>query len=164
MDICRNKRLLLFGTIAAIVIMADQLSKYLVCISLPLNGSENIIPGFLNFVHVKNAGVAFGTFSHEGNILSRIILSGISLIALFIIIWIIVSQPLDRYSLIGFALFFGGAAGNFVDRVIFGRVTDFIDMHVKTLHWPAFNLADSALTVGAVIFCIRLLISEKVKS
>ena len=115
-------------------------------------------------VHVKNSGAAFGAFSHNGNILSRFALSGISLIALIVIAWIVISQNLDRYSIIGFALFFGGAAGNFVDRVMFGQVTDFIDVYIGNLHWPAFNLADSALTIGAIIFCVRLIFPGRVET
>ncbi|MGA8830774.1 MAG: signal peptidase II [Desulfomonilaceae bacterium] len=153
-----------FGIIAAIIIIADQLTKYWISDNITFNGSETIIPGFLDLVHVTNSGVAFGAFSHHGNMLSRFALSGISLTALVVITWIIISQRLDRYSIIGFALFFGGAAGNFVDRVMFGQVTDFIDVHIGNLHWPAFNLADSALTIGAIIFCVRLIFPGRVET
>ncbi|MCL5122986.1 MAG: signal peptidase II [Deltaproteobacteria bacterium] len=164
MDHYRKLSLITFGVIATVIVFADQLTKYLVSSSIPLNGSETIIPGFLNLVHVRNTGAAFGTFSHSGNVVIRIALSGISLIALIIIGWLVFFQRLDRYSVIGFALFFGGAAGNFIDRLILGHVTDFIDVYVKDVHWPAFNVADSALTIGALIFCVRLLFQEQVKS
>jgi signal peptidase II len=68
---------------------------------------------------------------------------------------------LERYALLGFALFFGGAAGNFLDRIIYGEVTDFIDIQFRGLHWPAFNVADAALTLGAIIFCVRILLANR---
>ena len=164
MDQYKKQILTTFIMIAGIVIIADQLTKYWVSENIPFSGSETIVPGFLDLVHVKNSGAAFGAFSHKGNILSRFALSGISLIALIVIAWIVISQKLDRYSIIGFALFFGGAAGNFVDRVMFGQVTDFIDVYIGNLHWPAFNLADSALTIGAIIFCARLVFPGRVET
>ncbi len=164
MDRYKKQTLTTFGVIAVIIIVADQMTKYLISNSIPLNGSETIIPGFLDLVHVRNAGAAFGVFADKTGIISRFALSGISLIALIVIAWIVTFQHLDRYSIVGFALFFGGAAGNFLDRLLLGEVTDFIDVYLGTLHWPAFNLADSALTVGAFIFCIRLIFPGRVKS
>ncbi len=160
----KKQTFIIFGVIAGLVIIADQLTKYWVSDNITFNGSETIIPGFLNLAHVTNSGAAFGVFSSHGDMLSRYVLSGISLTALVVIIWIVILQRLDRYSIIGFALFFGGAAGNFVDRVMFGQVTDFIDVHIGNLHWPAFNVADSALTVGAIIFCIRLIFPGRVET
>ncbi len=141
--------------------MVDQVTKYLVSDLIPLNTSETILPGFLNLVHVKNSGAAFGMFADKGNLINRVILSAISFFALLAILWIVMSQRLEKYALIGFALFFGGAAGNFLDRIIFGEVTDFIDIHFRGIHWPAFNVADFALTTGAIIFCLRLLFANR---
>lgn len=153
-----------FVTISAIIIAADQITKYIIANSIPLNVSDPLIPGFLNLVHVRNSGAAFGIFAHNSNLFSRGALAAVSFIALIITVWIVTSQRLDRSSLVGFSLFFGGAAGNFIDRLLFGEVIDFIDVHLGDLHWPAFNIADSALTVGAVIFCIRLIFTRQVTS
>ncbi|MGC8660769.1 MAG: signal peptidase II, partial [Desulfomonilaceae bacterium] len=128
MDRNRKATLIKFGVISGAIVLVDQITKHLVSSSIPLNGSEAIVPGFLNLVHIRNTGAAFGAFSQTGSVLIRIALSGISLIALIVIGWLVFFQRLDRFSMIGFALFFGGAAGNFVDRLIFGHVIDFIDV------------------------------------
>jgi signal peptidase II len=157
----KKRILLFFFIVSAIVIMADQITKFLVIEFIPLNTSETVLPGFLNLVHVRNSGAAFGVFADRGNLTSRAILSAISFLALLAILWIVISQRLERYALLGFALFFGGAAGNFLDRIIYGEVTDFIDIQFRGLHWPAFNVADAALTLGAIIFCVRILLANR---
>jgi signal peptidase II len=161
MDESRKRFLVFFSVVSAIIIVVDQVTKYLVSEFIPLNTSETLLPGFLNLVHVKNSGAAFGMFADKGNLINRAILSAISFFALLAILWIVMSQRLEKYALIGFALFFGGAAGNFLDRIIFGEVTDFIDIHFRGIHWPAFNVADFALTTGAIIFCLRLLFANR---
>ncbi|MFH0960164.1 MAG: signal peptidase II [Pseudomonadota bacterium] len=161
MDERKKTVLTFFLIVSAIVVVADQVTKFLVSEFIPLNTSETVVPGFLNLVHVRNSGAAFGVFSDKGNLISRAILSAISFFALLGIFWIVISQHLDRNAVIGFALFFGGAAGNFLDRIIVGEVTDFVDIQVLGLHWPAFNVADSALTIGAIIFCFKLLFATR---
>ena len=109
----KKRILLFFFIVSAIVIMADQITKFLVIEFIPLNTSETVLPGFLNLVHVRNSGAAFGVFADRGNLTSRAILSAISFLALLAILWIVISQPLERYALIGFALFFWGCCGEF---------------------------------------------------
>lgn len=164
MDQYRKHAWMIFFTISAIIIVADQITKYVISNNIPFNVSDQLVPGFLNLVHVRNSGAAFGIFAHNSSLFSRGALSAVSFMALIITVWIVTSQRLDRSSLVGFSLFFGGAAGNFIDRLLFGEVIDFIDVHLGDLHWPAFNIADSALTIGAVIFCIRLIFTRQVNS
>ncbi len=160
----RKQTLTIFGLVSIFVILLDQVTKFMVLSAIPVNTSETIIPGLLNFTHVKNPGAAFGAFAENAGTLGRIALSVVSFVALIVIAWIVIFHPLDFYSVIGFALFFGGAAGNFIDRILFGEVTDFIDVYVWGLHWPAFNVADSALSIGAFIFCIRLIFPSRAQS
>lgn len=157
----KKRILVFFFIVSAIVVVADQLTKSMVSEFIPLGASETVLPGFFNLVHVRNSGAAFGVFADRGNLTSRAILSAISFLALLAILWIVITQPMERYALIGFALFFGGAAGNFLDRIIYGEVTDFIDIQFRGFHWPAFNVADAALTLGAIIFCVRILLANR---
>jgi signal peptidase II len=160
----RKQTLTIFWLVSIFVILLDQVTKFMILTAIPVNSSETIIPGLLNFTHVKNPGAAFGAFAENGGTVGRIALSIVSFVALVVIAWIVFCQPLDFYSVIGFALFFGGAAGNFIDRILFGEVTDFIDVYARGLHWPAFNVADSALSIGAFIFCMRLIIPSRAQS
>ena len=111
---------------------------------------------FLRIVHIENKGAAFGMFSQLGNN----VFIFIAIIAIIFIFMFLMKLPvgLELYAL---SLVFGGAAGNLVDRIRFGKVIDFIDIYVNDWHWPAFNVADSALTVGITLFIISNLFLRK---
>ena len=132
--------------ISALVIMADIITKEIIVSSVSLYERINVLP-FLNIVHVQNKGAAFGVFAGLGNN----IFIGIAIIAIIFIVVYLMKAPkgLETYAL---SLVLGGAIGNFVDRVRIGKVTDFIDVYVNDWHWPSFNVADSALTVGIALF------------
>ena len=134
--------------ISALVIMADIITKEMIVSSVSLYERINVLP-FLNIVHVQNKGAAFGVFAGLGNN----IFIGIAIIAIIFIVVYLMKAPkgLETYAL---SLVLGGAIGNFVDRVRIGKVTDFIDVYVNDWHWPSFNVADSALTVGIALFII----------
>ena len=138
--------------ISLAVLLADQWSKWLVEQRLPLYSVEPVIPGFLNFTHVKNPGVAFGFLASLGResgpwILSLLGLFALSLVGLYF--WRL--DRSQRLLLTALGLILGGAVGNLVDRMAAGMVTDFIDVYVGTYHWHTFNVADSAITVGIVL-------------
>jgi signal peptidase II len=152
-------RLLFLAIVALIVLVADQATKQVVLASVPLNGGFEILPGYLNIVHVRNPGVAFGMMAEGPSHLRVAFLVFIALAALAIVVWLVRALPnIDWYLLLGYSLFFGGAMGNLVDRVRFFEVIDFVDVHWGTLHWPAFNVADSALTVGAGLFILHFIL------
>ena len=131
------------------VIVADQVTKYLVTTSIPLHRGIEIIPGFANLVHARNPGAAFGIFADSTSNLRSLFLLLVSVAALVCIIWIVAaSKQIDSYLLVGLSFFFGGATGNLVDRLRFGEVIDFVDVYVGSYHWPAFNVADASLCVG----------------
>ncbi len=143
--------------VAGLVIAADQASKHLVISSIELNQVVKIIPGFLNLVHFRNPGGAFGFFSGSGFEWRGPFFIIFTLAAVSIIVYLYRSTPeRSTWLLTGFSLIAGGALGNLVDRLRFGQVVDFIDLYAGRFHWPAFNVADSAITVGMLIFVYYL--------
>ncbi len=140
------------------IIVLDQLTKLLILQYLPLHSSLEIIPGFFNLVHVRNPGGAFSIFAGADSALRQ----GLFLVmTVFIVIVLLFAyrklRPEDRWTRTSYALIVGGALGNLVDRLRFGEVIDFLDCYVGAYHWPAFNVADSAITVGALMLVVSLL-------
>ena len=134
------------------VVFLDQITKYLARTSIhPLEPIE-LLP-VLNLVNVRNQGAAFGMFSSLGNNF----FIGISIAAILFMLWVIFTARED-YRI--FSLLAGGATGNLIDRLTLGYVVDFIDVTVSGHHWPAFNVADSALTVGIAFLMINLLVKR----
>jgi signal peptidase II len=137
------------------VIVLDQWTKWLVEVHLPHHSSRPVIPGFFNLTHVRNTGVAFGLFASDGggsgNWLLTLLGLG-ALVAVGLYFWYTPSR--DRILLAALALVVGGAIGNLIDRVSSGAVTDFLDVFVGLHHWPSFNVADSAISVGIVLMAI----------
>ena len=135
------------------VVVLDQLTKYLVSTFISPFDSVRIFP-FLHLVYIQNTGAAFGILKHLG--------SGFFILLSIVAILIVISLlRKGTYSRFGLSLVLGGAMGNLIDRLRFGKVVDFIDFSVGDFHWPAFNVADSALTVGmSVIFFIVLVRKE----
>jgi len=142
-----------------VVLIADQVTKYLVTTSIPLHGGVEIIPGVANLVHARNPGAAWGLLAESTWSLRWLFLVVVSIAALLCIAWMMVtSKQIDAYLLVALSFFFGGAAGNLVDRVRFGEVIDFVDLYVGSVHWPAFNVADASLCVGTGLFFIHFLV------
>lgn len=136
--------------IASFIIVTDQITKYLVARAISPLDSVTIFP-FLHLVHVRNKGAAFGMFSWIG---SDFFIT-VSVIAIIIVLLLLLKS---KESYFGLSLILGGAIGNLIDRVSFGYVLDFIDFSIDKYHWPAFNVADSALTFGiTIVFLIPLL-------
>jgi signal peptidase II len=134
------------------VIVLDQWTKWLVELHLPHHMSETVIPGFLNLTHVRNTGVAFGLLASDNGSLLLTVLGFGALAAVALYFWFAPSK--DRWLLVALALVVGGAVGNLIDRVTSGAVTDFIDVYVGIHHWPSFNVADSAISIGIVLMAI----------
>jgi signal peptidase II len=140
----------LFVSVA--VLIADQWTKWRVEVHLPDRATEPLLPGFLNLTHVRNTGVAFGLFAAQGTTGGSWLLTLLGLAALTAVgvyFWFTPSR--DRLLLVALALVVGGAVGNLIDRVVTGAVTDFIDVYVGFHHWPAFNVADSAISIGIAL-------------
>jgi signal peptidase II len=143
--------------IAAGVFAADRLAKFIVESRVEPWQTIMVIPGFFNIIHTRNPGAAFSLLATADPAWRSVLLSGLSfaaVAALTVLLWR-APRPgsLPRLPL---ALILGGAAGNLFDRLWFGEVTDFLDFHLGRYHWPAFNLADSAISVGAALLMLDL--------
>lgn len=149
---------------ALVIIVADRLSKAAVLEHLAHGQWREVFPG-LTLTHVRNPGIAFSLFA-EGGPLTRVLLHLVILTAVVVIAWMVVRHPRHRV-LAGFAfgLILGGAVGNLIDRVLYGWVLDFIHVWVRlgdrTWSWPDFNVADSAISVGAVVLILTELIQPE---
>lgn len=143
---------LAFGLIVSAILVLDRVTKIAIAESMPYGASESVIGGFFNLVHVRNRGIAFSMFADAPPWFRDMVLPAVSLAAIVVIVAALrqraIMHPLSR---IGLALILAGAAGNLCDRLLYGYVTDFLDIYVGSYHWPAFNVADSALTVGAIL-------------
>ncbi len=142
----------------AIIGTLDQVTKAMILSRLYPGEVIEIIGGFFNIVSYRNPGAAFGLFASGGN-LRIVFLVGVSVIAIVVIIFLLRSST-DRIMNFALYLIAGGAAGNLIDRIRFGNVVDFLDFYVMGRHWPAFNVADSAITVGVVIALISIYRSD----
>jgi signal peptidase II len=145
-----------FFFIAAAVLLLDRLAKWSVASNIPLHNSVTVIPGCFRLTHVENTGAAFGLFAEstaQWKIGALVSFSVIALIVVSMLLWKH-SHSLSTTT-IGLSLILGGATGNLWDRMLTGHVVDFLDFYVGSYHWPAFNVADSAIVVGAI-----LLVSE----
>lgn len=145
------------------VAVLDQITKLLVIRYLPLYTRVEVIGGLLNLTHVRNPGVAFGLFQDFGSDYRLISLGIISAITLFLLFVILTQTKTgDRMQLFSLSLIFGGAIGNLIDRFRFGEVVDFIGLHWQNLyHWPSFNVADAAISIGIVLFIFDELFVKK---
>ena len=138
-----------------LTILLDQLTKYIAFIVLFKEKQVLIINHYLNFRPVWNDGISFGMLQGYGNF-GRV---AFIILALIISLWIIIySKRLNTIGFIGYNMIAGGAIGNVIDRVIYGKVIDFIDLHYKEYHWPAFNMADSFIFIGVLLFLYNELI------
>ena len=141
------RRIVPWLAIAALVVLADQLSKSAISASLRL-GEVREITGFFNLVLAHNRGAAFSFLSDAGG-WQRLLFIGIAVAATAFIVVMLVRHSSERLFSVGLALILGGALGNLWDRIALGHVVDFLDFHAFGWHFWAFNLADSAITVGA---------------
>lgn len=138
-------------------LIADQLSKYLVEHRTAPGSMRTLIPGMLNLMHTSNPGVAFGIFADSENPWRAPLLIAFSVAVIALLIWLLATgragAKLGEY---GLALILGGACGNVLDRVVHRSVTDFIDFHIGEHHWYTFNVADSAIVIGAALVMLEL--------
>lgn len=157
----RNLSRLLCVLIALLVIIGDQVTKAMVERSMPEGGLVPVLPGFFNLTHTTNTGVAFGIFSGSPapwKTALLIVVSAVLIVAVASFVWR--SRQLHWEASVGLALVLGGALSNLADRIRAGQVVDFLDIYWRGYHWPAFNLADSAIVVGAVFLAIQIILSE----
>jgi signal peptidase II len=133
--------------LAVVVLLADQFTKILILGHYQL-GDSTMVTSFFNVVRVHNAGAAF-SFLSDASGWQRWLFIGIGAVAMVLIVWMLRSNPTQRLFSAALTLILGGAMGNVLDRLLYGYVVDFIDVHWAGWHFPAFNVADSAISVGA---------------
>jgi len=144
---------------AAGVFVLDRFTKWLIETHVSFLDTIRIIPGFFDLVHTENRGVAFSLFNDSTSEWRTTLLVLFSMAAVVLVSGFIFRRAdrLDRYSLAGFALILGGALGNVFDRIVWGRVTDFLDFYIGSYHWPAFNVADSAIVIGSALLLLEVM-------
>lgn len=141
-----------YFVIAVVVLLLDRLSKWLVATRVELHDSIPVLPGLVRLTHVENPGAAFGIFSDSPSQFKLALLILFSMAALVVVSLLLWRNSHSLTSTgTALALILGGALGNLWDRLISGRVVDFLDVYLGSYHWPAFNLADSAIVVGALL-------------
>lgn len=145
---------------AAIGVLLDQLSKIYIDSSFELYQSVTVLENFFHITYIRNRGAAFGILSD--NALRLPFFITVSLVAIIGIIWYLRQLRADqKLSHLALGLILSGAIGNLIDRIRFGEVVDFIDVHWYTHHWPAFNVADSAICVGVCLLLLETWREEK---
>ncbi len=143
------KRRLNGAGIALIVIALDQWSKAAIITAMKTTTFPIMLLPFFNLVFTQNRGVSFGLLAQSQLWLPACITLGTIGLTLAITVWYMRTE--DRLTLLALALVIGGAIGNIIDRIRYGAVTDFLDFHLGAYHWPAFNIADSAIVIGVVL-------------
>jgi|HubBroStandDraft_4_1064222.scaffolds.fasta_scaffold207471_2 signal peptidase II len=152
-----DSRLKAYG-LSATVFAIDRLTKSVIEAHVSTFEVHPVIPGFFDIVHSQNRGVAFGIMNDSTSPWRTVVLVVFSAAALLLVagmLWR--ASKLDRWTATGLALVLGGAAGNLFDRILWGRVTDFLEFYIGDLHWPTFNVADSCIVIGSGLLLLELL-------
>jgi signal peptidase II len=150
-----------FFFIAAAVLLLDRLAKWSVASNIPPHHGVSVIPGCFSLTHVENTGAAFGLFAEstaQWKIGALVSFSVIALMVVSAVLWKH-SHSLSTTT-IGLSLILGGATGNLWDRMMTGHVVDFLDFYVGGYHWPAFNVADSAIVIGAILLVSEIVFAK----
>ncbi len=143
------------------MVALDRLTKWIIATRISLHDGITVIPNFFRVVHVENPGAAFGLFAESSSEWRLALLIVFSLLALVVVGYMLWKNS-HAVTLTGtaLALILGGALGNLWDRALVGHVTDFLEFHIGSYYWPSFNVADSAIVVGAVLLVSDILFSK----
>ena len=152
----KTKYIIFFVTLTAIVLL-DQFLKAYIGSTMSLHESIPVIEGYFNITYVKNPGAAFGFLANSAPEFRSLFLISVTVIAIVLILYFISkSTAKEVFLTFSLSLILGGAVGNLIDRIRFGEVTDFLDFYISSYHWPAFNVADSAISLGALILVVEI--------
>lgn len=148
--------------LTAAVVAADRSSKFAIERLTAEGYRQPLIPNFADLVHSVNPGIAFGLFSETASKAISLLLVFSAAAVILLLVWLLIAGYAgDAVSQSGVALIIGGAAGNLIDRLLHAGVTDFLELHAGRFRWPAFNVADSAITIGAFLVVVELLARER---
>ena len=149
---------MMLGSLAGLVVILDQATKAIVRATLALHDSVELVPGFLNFTHVRNTGAAFGLLNGVDFPYKTAVMTMIALTALIAIgVYAVKTAVPHTAAQFGLALVMGGAVGNLIDRVTAGYVVDFVDVYWRGWHFWAFNVADAGITIGASLLILDMI-------
>ena len=146
---------------AVLVVVLDRVSKWLVAGKITLHDSVAVLPGFFRLTHVQNSGAAFGLFAESSSEWKVAVLVLFSILALAVVSALLWKNSHSMTTTgVGLSLILGGAVGNLWDRLLAGHVVDFLDFYLGSYHWPAFNIADSAIVIGALLLVAEILFAK----
>jgi len=149
---------------ALLIVCLDQVTKFAVLKNLRIHESVPVIKGFFNWVHVRNRGMAFGFLNRPNMDFGFWILVSATVLAIVLLLfWFYRMKDESKWTTLGLSLILGGALGNLIDRVRLHEVIDFLDFYVGAYHWPAFNVADAAITSGAFMVGVSLFLAAPEK-
>jgi len=153
-----NPKYRLALTIGSAILILDQITKALVHHMMSLFQSIEIIPNFIHLTYLRNTGAAFGLLAGGPSTLRMLFFIIISAVAIGCVFYLLKSlRPGQKILTVSLSLILGGAVGNLIDRLRLGEVIDFIDLHWYQVHWPAFNAADAAITIGVILLFIQMI-------
>jgi signal peptidase II len=142
-------------------LILDRWTKAWIQTQFDLNESVSVIDGFFNITYVRNTGVAFGIFSSITSPVKSLLLSVFTAFAAIVVVtYSVRNSPRNRLLQVALALILGGALGNLYDRLAYGYVVDFLEFYAGTYHWPSFNVADSAISVGVALLALEIVRNE----
>jgi len=147
------------------VVFFDQLTKQIILKGMAIHETIPVIQGFFDLVHVRNRGMAFGIMNNAESSSGMWLLLAMSSAAIvLLLVWFFRMKGEGVFFTLSLSLILGGAVGNIIDRLRFGEVIDFLDVYVGSYHWPAFNVADAAITVGTFMIAANLLFARPAQS
>jgi signal peptidase II len=159
--VAKRHYLILFTVVLGIIIL-DQITKAIIDHTMRLHESIVVLEGFFAITYIRNPGAAFGFLSDLSDSFRFYFFFIVSIVALSFLTFFFYKTRLDDYwTIIGISLVGGGALGNLIDRMRFGEVVDFLDFFIGSYHWPAFNVADSAISIGLVLLIFHLFVQSR---
>jgi signal peptidase II len=157
-----KKKILIFLLGATVFIALDQITKSAIVTRFFMHESYPVINGLFNLVYVMNPGAAFGFLANASETFRYIFFTSVTIVALVLILYYLVKSKSQSLMLVcALTLIFAGAVGNLIDRLRFGAVVDFLDVYIGSAHWPAFNVADSVISIGAVLMIWDMIANRK---
>jgi signal peptidase II len=148
------------GSVISIIVVLDQITKYLAETRIRLYEVITIIPGCFNLTHVRNKGAAFSLLATAPEVFRISFFITVTLVAV-VMIAVLIHKTHERLLVFAFSLIASGAVGNLIDRVRYGEVVDFIQWYYKSYYWPSFNVADSAITIGVCLLAFDMLFRKE---
>ena len=155
-------RNMVLASVTGGIILLDQLTKQQIMQTMRLHESIPVIPNLFSLTYIRNPGAAFGLLAGSSNAFRMVFFGLTSIFALGLLGTILLRMPEEDWmGRVSVAAILGGAIGNLIDRLRFGEVIDFLDVYVESYHWPAFNVADSAITVGVALMLLQQFLQPK---